>query len=225
MPCVWPTSGARLSLLRHPLPCRAFHGWARAPSMLSFQAWPGEPALYHPIWLQLSPWEGPPLRPRHPVTLGAASLPPVHGSWGCPSVLSLPAPGSPQGLLGGHGIHALLGPGGGRVSTHLHPSPGPYLVTHSVTQLDQPRAATASGLIWPPGRAAPSWSSTLRPEPQRAPRPLPCQTCFSRPSSKTIRAYKLDNVALSDPGSQPASGAGPWPLAEEGASPGAVRWH
>lgn len=100
-----------------------------------------------------------------PVTLGAASLPPIHGSRGCPSVLSLPAPGSPQGLLGGHRIHALLGPGGGRVSTHLRPSPGPYLVTHSVTQLDQPRAATASGLIWPPGRAAPSWSSTLPPAP------------------------------------------------------------
>ena len=132
-----------------------------------------EPARFHPTWLQLTPREGP--RSGHgtlspPATLGAASLPPVHGSRACPSVLSLPAPGSPQGLLGSHGIHALLwmlGLGGDKVSTHLHPSPGPYLVTHSVTELDQPRVATASGLIWPPGRAAPSWSSTLPPEPQR----------------------------------------------------------
>lgn len=163
-----------------------------------------------------------------PVTLGAASLPPIHGSRGCPSVLSLPAPGSPQGLLGGHRIHALLGPGGGRVSTHLRPSPGPYLVTHSVTQLDQPRAATASGLIWPPGRAAPSWSSTLPPPPPRNPSVppgrFPARPVFPGQVRRQL-GLKLDNVALSDRGSQPATGWGPWPLAEEGASPGAVGWH
>lgn len=205
-------------------------GHAPPRSMLSFQAWPGEPALYHPIWLQLTPWEGPPLRPRHPKPSchpwGSlpSSYPWVSGMPKCPLLASTgESPGPPWGPQDPRPARAGRGQG-------VHP-PAPLSRAISGNSLSHTTGPASSGHSLRPYLASRPGCTLLELNPPPRPRNpsvppgrFPARPVFPGQVRRQL-GLKLDNVALSDRGSQPATGWGPWPLAEEGASPGAVGWH